>query len=600
MKINKKNENIKINKRLFLFASFKLISVTFILERLYNLQIRKSDKYQKLAENNRIHHMFILPPRGLIYDRYDNLLAENKEQYQLIYRLEDSSNHLNYIQKVFKYVDLDQNKKFEILTKLKNRMNQDFVQMIIKNNLTWKEVAKVSSNITELRGIFIEMILVRNYKSIPSSHVVGYVVKPEITVNPKLSKVPGTVVGKIGIEKSFDSNLQGKFGIKKEEVNAHGRVVKELSRVNGIAGKDINLSISKNLQEFCYERLKENSGSIVTVDLDSGEILALVSKPSFNSNDFVNDLSKQKWKIISENKLKPMFNRACMGTYPPGSIFKLIVGISALEDKEFNPDKKYFCSGGFQFGNQVFHCWKKEGHGHINLEEAIAMSCDCYFYNLSLDIGIDKISETALSFGLGEKYLNEIFSSSFGIVPNKKWKKERFNNSWTKSDTIVASIGQGYSLATPLQLAIMAGRIATDGKLIMPTIIKKKFKTKDFPKINTINKNVYSLIKRGMFNTVNQINGTAYGSRLLNSKFLMAGKTATSQVRRITMEEREEGIKKNEELPRDQRDHALFVGYFPHLNPKFAFSIVVEHGGSGSKAAAPIARDLCKNLTDYL
>ena len=372
--------------------------------------------------------------------------------------------------------------------------------------------------------------------------------------------------------------------------------MKEISRVNGVPGDDINISISKNLQNFCYERLGDNSGSIVVLDVRNGEILSMVSKPSFDSNDFITNMSQKKWNKIINNELNPMFNRASLGTYPPGSIFKLIVCITAFNDKNFNQDKKYFCNGGYKFGNQIFHCWKEGGHGFIDCDQAISMSCDCYFYDLSLSLGIEKISKTAKLFGLGQKYLDEIFPASEGIIPNKAWKKNKFQSECTKSDTIVASIGQGFILASPIQLAVMMARICTNGRLIKPTIIKDQEINKKFSKISVTEDKTYTYIKKGMFNAVNDINGTAYQSREIMPGYYMAGKTATSQVRRITMSEREEGIKKNEDLPRKMRDHALFAGYFPHNKPRYALSVVVEHGGSGSKSAAPISKDICKKL----
>ena len=332
------------------------------------------------------------------------------------------------------------------------------------------------------------------------------------------------------------------------------------------------------------------------MNVNNGEVLSLVSKPSFDSNDFITAMSQNKWNDITSNELNPMFNRACLGTYPPGSIFKLIVSITALNEEDFDPKKKFFCNGGYKFGNQIFHCWKEGGHGFIDCSEAISMSCDCYFYDLSLVLGINKISKIAFEFGLGEKYLNNIFSSAKGIIPSKEWKKNKFNTEWTKSDTIVASIGQGFALSTPLQLAVMTSRIVTNGKKVLPTIEKRNNSYNKFSKIESLKEETYSFIKKGMFDSVNNIKGTAYASRNIVSNNYMAGKTATSQVRRITMSEREEGIKKNEELPRKMRDHALFVGFFPYDKPLYAFSVVVEHGGSGSKTAAPIARDLCKKL----
>ncbi len=595
MRDNNKNKFDQINRRLFLFIIIKIFSVAYIIERLYNLQIRQSEKFKKLAENNRINSMFIIPTRGIIYDRNKVILADNVEQYQLIYRYANTKNKYNHLMQIFKYLDIDNKKKEKLLSDLSKNKNE-FLQVIIKNDLLWKEVAKISSNITELRGVFIEVIMRRHYNSLSSSHIIGYVNSPDKMEYPKLANVPGTVVGKIGIEKSFDKKLQGKFGIKKEEVNAHGRVVKELSRVNGIPGEDLMVSISKDLQEFCYHRLEDNTGAVIVLDVNNGEVLSMVSKPSFNSNDFITTMSQKKWNKISNNELNPMFNRASLGTYPPGSIFKLIVSITAFNEKNFKPDRKYFCNGGYKFGNQIFHCWKEGGHGFIDCEEAISMSCDCYFYDLSLNLGIKKISETAKLFGLGEKYLDDIFPSSLGIIANKEWKKSKYNSDWTKSDTIVASIGQGFSLSSPIQLAVMIARICTNGVNVIPKIVKNEGTNKRFNKIELLNENTFAYIKNGMFNTVNSVNGTAYQSRNIDPNYFMAGKTATSQVRRITMSEREEGIKKNADLPRNMRDHALFVGYFPHYKPRFAFSVVVEHGGSGSKAAAPIARDLCKEL----
>ena len=595
MRESNKNKFDKVNRRIFLFLIFKFASVVYIIERLYNLQIRQAEKFKKLAENNRINSMFIIPSRGIIYDRDNLVLVENVEQYQLIYRYTNTKDKYDHLVKIFKYVKLEQSKKEHLLEELSLNKN-DFLQLIVKNDLPWSEVAQISANITELRGVFIEMMLRRSYKSLSSSHIVGYVKKPNKNEHPKLANISGTVIGKMGIEKSFDKNLQGKFGIKKEEVNAHGRVVKEISRVNGVPGDDINISISKNLQNFCYERLGDNSGSIVVLDVRNGEILSMVSKPSFDSNDFITNMSQKKWNKIINNELNPMFNRASLGTYPPGSIFKLIVCITAFNDKNFNQDKKYFCNGGYKFGNQIFHCWKEGGHGFIDCDQAISMSCDCYFYDLSLSLGIEKISKTAKLFGLGQKYLDEIFPASEGIIPNKAWKKNKFQSEWTKSDTIVASIGQGFILASPIQLAVMMARICTNGRLIKPTIIKDQEINKKFSKISVTEDKTYTYIKKGMFNAVNDINGTAYQSREIMPGYYMAGKTATSQVRRITMSEREEGIKKNEDLPRKMRDHALFAGYFPHNKPRYALSVVVEHGGSGSKSAAPISKDICKKL----
>ena len=587
----KKHYNTVFNRRLFLIGSLKLLSYSIVIERLYNLQIKQSDKYKKLADNNRVNLSLIIPSRGLILDRDYKLLADNEEQYQLIFKPYNLDNKIVALNKVFNYVDLPDRKKVE----LKKQIIDNKTRVLVKQNMKWSEVAKISSNITELEGVYIEMVLVRKYISQASSHVVGYVGHPEEEDNPKLSKVEGTSIGKLAVEAAYDNMLQGKFGFKKEEVNAHGRVVNEISRVNGIPGNDINLSISKDLQDFSYNRLGSQAGSIVVLDIKSGETLALVSKPSFNSNDFIGEMHPEKWKEIINNNLNPLFNRAIKGTYPPGSIFKLIVVLAAYNLKDFNSNKKYLCNGSYKFGNQIFHCWNDKGHGFVDCNKALAVSCDCFFYDLSLRVGIDNINEFAKKFGFGHTYLNEIFNSSSGLVPSKNWKKEKFGRSWTKTDTIVTSIGQGFALTSPLQLAVMISRIASEGKNVVPTLIKKKSNLKENNYIDNVSKEGIKLLKSAMYDVVNSPSGTAFQSRMQSAE-LMCGKTATSQVRRISMQEREEGIIKNEDLPRDQRDHALFVGYYPHVNPKYGFSVVVEHGGSGSRSAAPIAKDLCYKL----
>ncbi len=588
----KKQYSIIFNRRLFLLSSIKLITFSVVINRLYNLQIKQSEKYKKLADNNRVNLSLIAPARGLIFDRDKNLLADNEEQYQLTFKSYNIKNKLQAIEKVFNYIDLQEVRKLE----LRKQIGENKSKVLVKKNMSWSEVAKISSNITELEGVYIEMVLVRKYISIATSHVVGYVGKPDKNINQKLSKVDDARVGKLAIEAAYDNGLQGKFGYKREEVNAHGRVVNSISKVNGIPGNDIDLSISKKLQDFSFNRLGENAGSIVVLNINTGEILTLVSKPSFDSNDFIGEMHPDKWKEIMNNNLNPLFNRATKGTYPPGSIFKLIVVLAAYSLKDFNSNKRYFCNGSFKFGNQIFHCWNDKGHGFVNCRQALAVSCDCYFYDLSLKVGIDNINEAAKKFGLGEVYLNDIFNSSKGLIPSKVWKKEQFGRSWTKTDTIVTSIGQGFSLSSPLQLAVMISRIAADGKKIVPTIIKQNLNMKEDNDIKDFNKEGISLIKKGMYDVVNSSMGTAYFSRVYNPEKLMCGKTATSQVRRISMKEREDGIIKNEDLPRDQRDHALFVGYYPHKKPKYGFCVVVEHGGSGSKSAAPIAKDLCERL----
>lgn len=591
------------NRRLFLLGGIQFSASLILLERLYKLQIKESDRFTKLAENNHISTRLLLPPRGRILDRSSNLLAINKEKYRLVLIPEANINTMETISKLNKLLDFtDQD-----LTNLKLQISQsiDGFPINIKKRLVWKEVAKISENIPELPGVFIEMALVRHYISNTTSHVIGYVSKPSILdkKNSKLLSLPGSRVGKSGVELVLDKVIRGKAGRKKVEVNAHGRIVKVLRRLDGLPGSDVHLTISKPIQEYVHSRLGNERAGVVLLRIADGEILASVSTPSFNPNAFNTELSKKNWSKIKNNSFKPLFNRASMGLYPPGSVFKLVVALAALENNIIDPYKEHYCSGGFEYGNQIFHCWRKNGHGSVNCMEAISESCDVYFYDLALKVGIDNIIPIARELGLGYSYEKEILQSAEGLLPDRNWKRKTFNQAWSKSETIVAGIGQGYILSSPLQLAVLISRIASGGNMINPNIIKLidgKKQVKPVAKKMNISQKSLSIIKEGLFKVVNSRRGTAYGSRITNKNNIMAGKTGTSQVRRITMSEREKGILKNEELPLEKRDHALFVGYAPYNNPKYAVSVVIEHGGSGSKSAAPVARDILKKANDLL
>ena len=538
-------------RRSLILSGFKGLMMLILAERLYKLQIKEGYRFRKLAEENRINSRLIIPPRGRIFDRSSSVLAMNKENFRLILIPSESRDPINTVSKISNLIHLTEEeiKNFNNLFITANKN----IPIYLRQNLIWNDVAKISEHIPELSGVFIEMGLVRHYQSVPSAHIVGYVGKPDKNDQKKstLLSMPGSRIGKSGVELAYDKEIRGKPGTQKVEVNAHGRVIKELVTLGGMPGSDIHLTILGVLQEYISNKLLANSAAVVVMKV------------------------------------------------PPGSVFKLVVLLAALESGILDPDKKHFCSGGFEFGNQTFHCWKEHGHGFVDAKQALSQSCDVFFYELSLRIGIDTIMPMARKLGLGYAYEKKVLKSVNGLLPDKKWKLDKLNQKWSKSETIVTGIGQGYILTSPLQLAVMTSRIASGGKLIYPKLIKSinnnSTKIKNIKNLN-LSKSSIDLVKSAMYDSVNEIRGTAYNSRILSKKNIMAGKTGTSQVRRISMLEREQGVVKNEELPLDQRDHALFVGFAPYTDPKYAISVVIEHGGSGSRSAAPIARDIFLQL----
>ena len=412
--------------------------------------------------------------------------------------------------------------------------------------------------------------------------------------NDPLLEVPGFKIGKDGIEKRFEKELRGTGGNLKLEVNALGRVMKEIERVDGVPGERLQLTIDARLQEKAYELYGEESGAAVLLDAENGEVLAFVSTPSYNSNDFVNGVSSKIYDALLANERSPLLNKAIAGLYSPGSTFKMIVALAALEEGIITKDTKVYCSGRMQLGNHFFHCWKKYGHGAVNVVEALQHSCDIFFYDVAQRLGIEKIAAMSRRFGLGLPTGIELGGEKGGLIPSKKWPLERFGEPWQTGETLIAGIGQGYIMTTPLQLAVMTARIANGGREIKPTFVKTGEKERQKIRNMRLNKNHVDWVKEGMCAVVNRPGGTAFGSRFNFEGQEMCGKTGTTQVRRITMKERQSGIVRQEDLPWKYRNHALFVGYAPQDKPKYAVAVLVEHGGGGSSVAAPIGAKLLR------
>ncbi len=586
----------RVHRRIVLAGLLKASTVALLGWNIRKLQIEDSEDYKLLADANRVNLRLIPPSRGLIFDRLGTPIALNEQNYKIVFIREQAADPRKVLKKLASIIELDQKRQEKILQDMKKRSS--FIPITVAENLTWKDFAHISVNLPSLPGIIPEVGLTRHYQEYESyAHIVGYVgpisdkdLKSEKPVDPVL-QIPKFQIGKVGVEKKLETHLRGRAGVSKVEVNASGRVMRELSRTQGKSGENIHLTIATNLQKFASERLKGMSASSVLIDIKSGDILSLVSTPSYNPNNFVLGISQSDWNALLNDERKPLLNKATSGAYPPGSTFKMVVAAAALELGLIGLNDKIFCAGFYELGSRNFHCWLKGGHGKLTLQEAIQKSCDVYFYELARKVGVKRIGDMARRLGLGQAYNLPLTGLSKGFVPTKKWKKERFGTSWLVGDTLNVGIGQGFSLATPLQLAVMTARLAS-GKEVTPNIIKNSNKNPDNPKALSIKENTLVAIRKGMFDVLNEKDGTAFNFRTTNHNFLIAGKTGTSQVRRITREEREEGVIKNEDLPWKMRDHALFTCFAPFKNPKYALSVVVEHGGSGSKVAAPIARDI--------
>ena len=583
------------NRRTFILFLLKLSLFSAVGWRLYNIQILDSSKYKTMSKKNQIDLEIIFPVRGKIFDRNKVLIAKNEKVYDVYLIPENTKSINNTLNALSQFIDIDfakRRKVIELSTQVKK-----FEKIKIFENISWSVLEKIETNKYNLEGIFIaeDYLRVYPYKD-QLSHLLGYISKPnqqELTL-PFISKMPNLDIGKEGLEKSFNPLLVGKAGQREIEVNSNGRIIREISKVDSIRGEEVYLSIDLRIQQYAINLLKSHrAGSINVINIKNGEILCMASTPTYDPNKIIQKPNKKYWESILANSLSPLTNRSIQGLYSPGSTFKMIVAIAALKHGIINIDTTHSCTGKIGFGNRLYHCWKTNGHGKMNVTDAIKQSCDVFFYEISKKLGIDKIAEVAKDFGLGQSYDISMPNQKTGIVPNKKWKKEKIGESWYAGETLISAIGQGFVLTNPFQLAVMTSIIASNGKIVEPTIIKDNpvsFKT------NEKYSNEIKIIKKAMFQVVNENKGTAFKSRLEDIKF--AGKTGTSQVRRISLSERESDDFREKEQEWKNRDHALFVGYMPYDDPKYSISVIIEHGGSGASTAAPIAKQVFNYINE--
>lgn len=568
--------------------------------RMHFLQVDQADQFRLLAEENRINIRLLPPERGEIFDRNGRPIAVNEPSYRITMIREEAGDADAVLNRLAHLIGMNA-EQVEAARRDLQEARPD-VQVTVADRVAWDAIARVSVNTPALPGVVPEVGLSRRYPMRGDfAHVVGYVGPvsdydlSRIKAPAPLLLIPRFQIGKVGVEAKYEDALRGEAGTKRVEVNANNRVMRELDRREGTPGTNLQLTVDHALQSYVQARLGEQSASAVVIDCQTGDLLAVASTPSYDPNLFVRGISVADYKALTEDKYRPLASKSVQGLYPPGSTFKMVTALAALEEGLITSQDTVYCPGFLKVSGRKFHCWKTWGHGNVTLEAALRESCDVYFYDLALKVGIEKISAMGHRLGLGEDFNVPMSAVAEGRVPTKDWKRQRFGKDWVLGDTVNASIGQGYVLTSPLQLAVMSARIAT-GRSITPRLIKsidgvEHPVASDAPTMG-LNENHLRQIRQGMFAVSNNRHGTAYSSRILTEGLRMAGKTGTSQVRNISAAERREGVTQNADLPWERRDHALFVNFAPHDAPRIAVSVVVEHGGGGSAVAAPIARDI--------
>jgi len=613
-----------ISRRMFLLTAAKAVVLVGVVGRLISLQINQTTKYKSLSDKNRFREWKLAPERGVIKDFFDQELASNEPLYQ-VHLVPENTQNINQLFVRLKAVLNITDKKISYLKRVIKKQ-KPWEPIIVSDNLNWSEFSRINVFLHELNGVEPIVSVARTYPDNSSAHVLGYV--SQISAKDLKTKkylrdasVPGMTVGKTGLERKLDKEIIGEVGFQRYEVNAFGKRIKEIQINVGKAGKSFKTTLDYEVQKYTNELLQDKAAAVCVMDVYNGDVVSLVSAPSFEPNAFVHGLDKNYWNSLIKDKKKPLTNKAMSGLYPPGSTIKTLVALSALENGIIKPSDNFRCKGKIELHGEKFHCWEKKGHGIVNLRKGIQRSCDVYFYEVARKLGVDRLSETAKKFGLGSQVLSDFVEERLGVVPNTEWKKKNIGQNWYIGETLHSGIGQGYFLSTPIQLCLMTAQIANGGFKIKPRIIfdKNKNDLKDYIQFKNENpdqtlpidlviknfnlkplfanqKNI-NIVKDAMFSSSNEPGGTSYRHRMENPKFTFAGKTGSSQIKRFTEAQREAEIKQAD-LNYKDRDHALFIAFAPYKDPKYAISVVVEHGGSGGSAAAPIAKKIIKKVLE--
>ena len=569
--------------------------------RLYTLQVVEGRRYATMADENRISARIVAPPRGRILDRTGEVLAANRLNWRALLIAEEANDVRTTLDTFSRIVPLPDHERARIEREVHH--HRRFIPILVAEALSWQDMARIEANAPDLPGIIVDMGATRLYPFGPKlAHIVGYVAPPsedEVHDDPMLT-LPGIRTGRAGMEKGRDLPLRGHPSVVQVEVNAIGRVIRELDRQDGAPGEDVTLTIDNDLQNAVLARLGDESASAVVMDCRNGEVLAMASNPSFDPSLFNSGISEAQWLAWANDPRTPLVNKALAGVYPPGSTFKMAVALAGLESGAVTPAFRVDCVGYLDIGDTRFHCWRKHGHGSIDMRSGIKHSCDVYFYEVARRTGIDRIAAMANRLGMGVELPTDLPGQRPGLIPTRAWRLGQ-GKLWNIGDTIVSGIGQGYLQVTPLQLATYVARIAS-GRLVVPHLtrkigvsVEKEAQPENWPLLGLSDKDL-AVVRYGMWAVVNDGGGTAPAAHIPAGLGALAGKTGSVQVRRVSREAREHGFK-SERLPWALRPHALFVAYAPYENPRYAMSVVVEHGNAGAAAAAPVARDI---MTDVL
>ncbi len=574
------------------------ISAVFavIAGRLYQLQIREGEEFETRAEENRVSQRLVAPLRGRVLDRFGIELATNRRNYRVLIVAEQAAEGVDAaIATVGKLIYLSDRQRERVKHDI--AANKPFAPVPIAENLSWDEFARINLHLPYLPGIQPDVGETRDYPfGTEMSHILGYV--SAVSLDDKandgdpLLDLPGFRIGKRGIEEEFETQIRGKAGSSRVEVNAYGRVIRELGHDSGVAGDDVYLTIDRDVQHFASQRLGDESAACAVMDVSNGDVIALVSTPGYDPNNFNVGITPTQWQALMTDDHKPLINKAITGEYPPGSTFKPTMAMAAMDNGLENLQVN--CSGSIVLGNNVFHCWKKGGHGHVDLKRGLAVSCDVFFYEVARQLGIDKMHDAAVSLGLGKKTGIELPGERSGLIPSREWKLARFGVPWQQGETLNTGIGQGYVTATPLQLCTLAARIAS-GNSVSPRITRViGHAAQSRPELDRLkfSDKALAAVQAGMNMVANEPGGTAFQWRITQPGFEMAGKTGTAQVRHISKEEHETGVKKNDNLPWNLRDHALFIAYAPVQQPRYALGIIQEHGATAAHPHVQMARDI--------
>jgi penicillin-binding protein 2 len=566
--------------------------------RMHQLQIVQNEHYHSLAEENRISIRLIPPARGLIFDREGRVLAENRQNYRIVMIREQARQPEAVLERLATIIDLPDAMRERALREMAT--TAAFVPVVVTEFLDWEDVVRVTANAPILPGVITEVGLSRHYPHPgETAHVVGYVGPvserdlAQLEQPDPVLRIPRFQIGKNGAEHRLEDTLRGQAGNMRLEISAAGRVMRELGRTEGTPGKDVQLTLDLGVQRYAMERMAGESAATVVMDVTNGDLIACAAAPSFDPNSFVFGISSREWNELLGDEYRPLNNKTVSGTYPPGSTFKMVVALAALEAGLVRPGDTVSCGGHTNLGGHRFHCWRRGGHGRVDLRRSIAQSCDIYYYEMARRCGPDLISAMAKKLGLGVRHDLPLSAIAEGNMPDREWKRATRNEGWTTGDSYNYGIGQGFSTASPLQLAVMSARLAT-GRAVKPRLVRAvggvPVPVEPAEDLG-LAPDWLRRVQDGMW-AVSNDGGTAVRSRIHDPENAIAGKTGTSQVRRITAAERAGGVRRTEQLPWHLRNHALFVAYAPYAAPRYAVATVVEHGGGGSAAAAPVARDI--------